>query len=204
MGQLLDRVMPAWRDTLESAPPFPNVSLDALVERASATLAARSPAPRCAESAAGIAAGVARGRADVRALVARRQQARAALLARPGWRIVIDADASPLFPQGFDPLNVTRVKAAEILHTRFLKLGNGRATIELLGRPALTEGRAGQHPLFGGVRRVTIPGVTAATAVLDSTGALLVEASGLQATLPGATADTAGRTISVRLPRARP
>jgi hypothetical protein len=135
--------------------------------------------------------------------VTRREQDRTALLARPGWRVVIDADAAPLFPQGFDPLNVSRVSATEVLHTRFLKLGNDRGTVELLGQAALTEGRAGQHPLFNGVRRVTIPGVSAMS-VRDSAGVLLVQANGLQARLRGMTADTTGTTVSVHPGRARP
>jgi hypothetical protein len=203
IGQLLDRSLPAWRDTLERAAPFPDVSLDALIDRAAGSGAAAPATLRCAESAADSAANVERARADVRALVARREQERTTLLARPGWRVVIDADASPLFPQGFDPLNVSRVSATEVLHSRFLKLGNDRATVELLGQAALTEGRAGQHPLFNGVRRVTIPGLSAVT-VRDSAGVLLVQASGLQARLRGMTADTTGTTVSVHPPRARP
>ncbi|MFL5608690.1 MAG: hypothetical protein ACJ8AD_19700 [Gemmatimonadaceae bacterium] len=203
IGQLLDRAAPAWRDTLESAPPFPNVSLDGLLERMSSSEAEGSPALRCTASAADSAAGVERARADVRALVAHREQARAALLAQPGWRVIIDADASPLFPQGFDPLNVSRVSATEVLHTRFLKLGNDRGIVELLGQAAVTEGRAGQHPLFNGVRRVTIPGLSA-LAVRDSSGVLLIQATGFQARLRNAAADTTGTTISVRAARAGP
>jgi hypothetical protein len=203
LGQLLDRVVPAWRDTLERASPASHLSLDALLDRAAGPRAEASPARRCAESAADSAVGVERARADVRGLVARREQDRAALLGRPGWRLVVDADASPLFPQGFDPLNVSRVSATEVLHTRFLKLGNDRGTIELLGQAALTEGRADQHPLFAGVRRVTIPGLSAVT-VRDSADVLLIQSTGLQARLRGAAADTTGTTISVHLPRTRP
>ncbi len=202
IGQVLDRAVPTWRDTLEYAAPASNLSLVALIARAAGDWSAAPPALRCAESPADSAAGVERARADVGALVQRREQDRAALLARPGWRIVIDADASPLFPQGFDPLNVSRVSATEVLHTRFLKLGNDRGTVELLGQAALTEGRAGQHPLFAGVRRVTIPGLSA-VAVRDSAGVLVVQAKGLQARLRGAAADTTGTTISVH-PRAGP
>jgi hypothetical protein len=201
MGQLLDRAFPAWRDTLEHTAH--SLSLEALIDRAAASGAAAAPAVRCAESAADSAANLERARADVRALVTRREQDRTALLARPGWQVVIDADAAPLFPQGFDPLNVSRVSATEVLHTRFLKLGNDRGTVELLGQAALTEGRAGQHPLFNGVRRVTIPGVSAMS-VRDSAGVLLVQANGLQARLRGMTADTTGTTVSVRPARARP
>jgi hypothetical protein len=203
IGQLLDRATSGWRDGLERAAPSPNVSLDALIESATSPGASMSPALRCAESVADSAADVERARADVRALVARREQERLAFLGRPGWRLVIDADAFPLFPQGFDPLNVSRVSATEVLHTRFVKLGNGRSTVELLGQAALTEGRVGQHPLFAGVRRVTMPGLSALT-VRDSAGVLLVQANGLQARLRGVTADTAGATIMVHPARARP
>jgi hypothetical protein len=101
-------------------------------------------------------------------------------------------------------MNVSRARPTEVLHTRFLKLGNDRGTIELLGQPALTEGRAGEHPLFAGVRRVTIAGIAAPLTVRDSAGTLLIEATGVHARLRGATADTAGTTISVHGAAARP
>ncbi len=47
----------------------------------------------------------------------------AAFLGRPGWKLEI-ASAQPLWPQGFDPLNVTLVARGEILHRRWVKLGN--------------------------------------------------------------------------------
>jgi hypothetical protein len=204
MGQLLDRMLPAWRDTLERAAPSRGLSIDALIDR---TLASRSAGPlgdACGQSAADSVANVERAHGEVRGLVAHRTQARADYLALPGWRVVIEGDTPPLSLQGFDPLNVSRLSAAELLHTRFLKLGNDRGGIELLGRPALTEGRAGQHPLFAGVRRVTIAGLEAPLAVRDSEGVLLMEATGLRARLRGAVADTAGTTISVHPSRARP
>jgi hypothetical protein len=203
IGQVLDRMAPAWRDTLERAAPAANLSLDALMARETEGALSATPTLRCVESTADSARGVERARADVRDLLARRQQERSAFLARTGWRLVIDAEAALLFPQGFDPLNVSRLSATEVLHSRFLKLGNDRGTVELLGQAALTEGRAGQHPLFNGVRRVTIPGLLA-MAVRDSAGVLLVQANGVQARMRGMTADTTGTTVSVHPASARP
>jgi len=114
-------------------------------------------------SAATIAAIERAARADSAALDVARAERRRAFDARAGWRIVIEAaDGKPLWPQGFDPLNVTRV-AGGILHTRFLRLGNESGFLEVLDQAgvdveALTEG-AGAHPLFNGVRRVSIVGM---------------------------------------------
>ena len=61
---------------------------------------------------------------------------------QPGWTlVVIAADGEPLWPQGFDPLNVLRTDTNEVLHKRWLKVGNDAGTIEILDRASLTPGR---------------------------------------------------------------
>lgn len=103
-------------------------------------------------------------RSDSAALADARIARRRAFDTRAGWRIVIQpADGRPLWPQGFDPLNVERI-AGGVLHTRFLRLGNDAGSFEALDQgsadlESLTEG-AGAHPLFNGVRRVTIAGIS--------------------------------------------
>jgi hypothetical protein len=120
-------------------------------------------------------------------------------LARPGWRLELVApEGSPLFPQGFDPLNVERVGAREVLHTRYLKLGNGEGTLELINRPALTEG-AGEHPLFNGVRRLIVTGLASEPAVSEAGGRTTVTAENLKAEFGGAEITRSGQTLIVRL-----
>jgi hypothetical protein len=132
---------------------------------------------------------------EVRALRAERARDRADYLVRPGWRIVVESGATPFFPQGFDPLNVARLSPTEILHTRFVKLQGTLGTIEVLAGSALTEGTPGQHPLFAGVRRVTIAGLATPPSMSDSAGMLAVNAAGVVIRLRGAKADVTGETI---------
>lgn len=97
-------------------------------------------------------------RADVETLRVRRGRLRTRFESAPGWQLVVETDPStPLWPQGFDPMNVERVEGG-ILHTRFLKLGNETGNLEVMGDTVLTEG-IGPHPLFNGVKRVILTGI---------------------------------------------
>jgi hypothetical protein len=148
----------------------------------------------CAPTAAQRAEWRAKATGDVEALVAGRTRSRDEYLARAGWRLVIDAGEKPFFPQGFDPLNVTRVSATEILHTRFLKLQGALGSLQVLGGSVLTEG-AGAHPLFNGVRRVTVTGLAGPPSMRDSADVLVVSATGVTMRLTGARADITGQTV---------
>lgn len=193
LGQLLDRVKPDWRDVLERAPATAGLTLDGLL---ATTLGRDGPAARC--EVPGRESMAVQAASDVLALGERRTRARADFLAQPGWRIVLEPGTEPLFPQGFDPLNVRRLTATEVLHGRYLKLGNGAGAIELF-HPSLTEGRAGAHPLFAGVVRLTVAGLADAPAVRDSSGVLTIDARGIHGRWRGARADTSRQSIRVRL-----
>lgn len=187
----LDRLRPDWRDALErsaGAPPLDSILTDAV---------SMSPSAACAPAAAQRMRWAAQAGADVHALVAERARARDEYLGRGGWRVIVDAEVAPLFPARFDPLNVTRLSATEILHTRFLKLQGPRGTVDVLGGSALTEGVPGQHPLFAGVRRVTIAGLASPPSMSDSADVLKVAAAGVVIRLRGAKADVAGQTVRV-------
>lgn len=159
LATLLDRYDPTWKDALEHGDPR---SLDELL--AAAIL------PKI--DVAG----------DIRALALKREQRKREHLDARGWRIVITApEDRPFFPRRFDPLNVHVVGKGEVLHTRFLQLDG----IEILGRAALTEG-IGAHPLFNGIRSVTLTGFAAKPEVQD--GRLVAE---------GVTADLRGVTYEI-------
>ncbi|HEX6094915.1 MAG TPA: hypothetical protein VF432_01220 [Thermoanaerobaculia bacterium] len=152
---LLDRYDAKWRDTLENGDPR---SLDELL--AAAILPAIDVT------------------SEIREVLAKREQRKREFLDRKGWTVVITAGAQPFFPARFDPLNVHVVGKGEILHTRFLQLTG----IEILGRAALTEA-AGEHPLFNGIRSVTLTGF--ATKPVIENDRLVAE--GVTADLKGAT-----------------
>gem|GEM_PF-195155 len=141
-------------------------------------------------------------RADVDLLEANRADHRSAFLGQPGWTLVFDAAGVPLFPQGFDPMNVQAVSQGEVLHTRWLRLGNETGAIEVLGRTALTES-VGDHPLFNGVRSLTVAGLGSEPTVTESNGTVTLQADGVDAELRGATVERSGQTMTVRLPRPR-
>ncbi len=120
-------------------------------------------------------------------------------LARPGWRLVVEADAeAPLWPRGFDPMNVHLVGSDEVLHTRYLALGNAVATLQLLDQSALTVA-AGEHPLFGGMRRVVVTGLPSAPRVRRSGATTVVEAPGCRGEFAGARVEHRGQTLTVQI-----
>jgi hypothetical protein len=192
LGAVLDRVRPEWRDVLERSADKATPPLDSLL--AEAADPRESSASSCGAMPAARALWAAQASRDVRALVEERTRARTEYLARAGWRIVVEAEGGPFFPQGFDPLNVSRLSPTEILHSRFLKLQGPLGALDVLGTSTLTEGTPGQHPLFAGVRRVTITGLTVPPSMRDSADVLVVETGGVALRLRGARADIVGQT----------
>ena len=191
VARLLDRYSPGWRYTLERND---STALDVLLTNA------LSPMPRgsCRFSALEQANFRAESVADVAALVTRREQARREFIGKDGWMLSIVSVASPLFPQGFDPLNVQVVTPGEVLHTRFVKLGNGAGTIQVLGRASLTEA-AGAHPLFNGVKRLTVTGLSSAPEVNVRGDTVTVSAEGISGELRGATVLREDRRVTITL-----
>ena len=189
---LLDRLAPRWKQRLEAGEKRP---LDELLEAA----LPRATRARCELSASVQEAARVRAQSDVAKLNSERAAARRDYLARDGWRIVLtSAEGSPLWPQGFDPLNLRRVAGSELLHTRHLKLGNDAGAIEILGRATLTEG-AGEHPLFNGVRRLVVAGLPAEPAVEESAAGIKITAADLKAGFRSARVSRDGRTLAVQL-----
>jgi hypothetical protein len=193
LARLLDRFAPQWRTT-----PAPRDSADLDVRLAAALDASNTGDAACAFTPAERSRLQAAASADVETLRSRRVAERAAFLEQTGWRLVVEAAGAPLFPHGFDPLNVQRVEHDEVLHTRWLKLGNDAGVVEVLGHASLSKA-AGEHPLFNGVRRLTVTGLAGEPAVTEANGVVTVQAPGITAQLRGATVERAGRTTTVRL-----
>ncbi|HJR07793.1 MAG TPA: hypothetical protein VJ842_11070 [Pyrinomonadaceae bacterium] len=195
LALLLERFAPGWTTRLEAGDTR---SLD---ERLAAALPTTAPSlsASCALPESFKAAARARAKVETDALVAQRETLRREFAAQVGWKIVVLAAANaPLWPQDFDPLNVRRLGAADVLHTRHLKLGNDAGAIESFKHHLLTTG-AGAHPLFNGVRQLTISGLAREPSVQETQGKLTLEAEGVKAEFRGARLERAGQIITINL-----
>jgi len=196
LALLLDRFQPSWKTTLAAADSIP---LDVLLGDVPAL---SGDVSRCGFTPAERAQVTSAAAVDVEQLRARRAERRHQLLSQAGWRVVIAAGGSPLFPQEFDPLNVHIVAPGEVLHSRYIRLGNGSGTIEVFGRSSLTEA-AGAHPLFNGVRSLTVGGFAGEPVVAENDSTVTIKADGLNAEFRGAAIQRDGETLTIRLAATR-
>ncbi|CAN5358924.1 hypothetical protein BH23GEM2_BH23GEM2_15420 [soil metagenome] len=192
LALLLDRFLPSWKAELTASD---SIALDILLADAPVL---SGDAPRCKLTPTERARIEAIASADVEQLRTRRADHRRQLLTQAGWRVVINAGSSPLFPQEFDPLNIHMVAPGEVLHSRYIRLGNSMGTVEVFGRNSLTEA-AGAHPLFNGVRSLLVTGLAAEPVVAQTDGAVTIQGEGLTADFREATAHRSGDTLIVRL-----
>jgi hypothetical protein len=190
IGLLLDRLDPAWKSRLEERDDTP---LDELLRRAVAHVEPIVLSASAEDAVRRRAAG------DVAAMEARRATLRKEFLEAGGWRVVLETE-DPVFPQGFDPWNVQRLSASEVLHTRWIKLGNTSGSLEVLDRHCLTEGRE-KHPLFEGVRRATITGLPTEPRIEEADGEVKLSENGLTLMLRGARVTRDGKTVTITLTR---
>lgn len=191
-GALLDRFAPGWERRLESSAA--GRTLDSLLGEA---VAARKRSG-CSFSRAELDQSLANARRSIELAKLTREAVRKDFFSRAGWKVVVVSGAEPFFPQNFDPLNVERLAAGEVLHTRWIKLGNSAGAVEVLDRRALTES-AGKHPLFDGVKSLTVTGVEVEPEARESPDGVSVRAPGLTADFRGATLTRGDRTIVVTL-----
>lgn len=192
LAVLLDRYLPDWRDSLEAHDTRP---LDVwLSERLGST---QVPAELPAATRTAVAA---EARHEITALSTRRREARSAFMERTGITLVIEAEEdAPLMVSSFDPWNVLVVGAGEVLHTRALKLENASGSIEIFDRDALTEA-AGPHPLFAGIRRVTISGIETPPDLQDLARPAHAVASGVTVSFTAARIEKHGDRITLHVP----
>jgi hypothetical protein len=139
-----------------------------------------------------------RARQESERLVATRAQRKQEFRAAPGWRLEVVAGKEPLWPQGFDPWNVQSLGDNNVLHTRWMKVGNQSGELEALDHASLTEG-VGPHPLFNGAHRFIVTGL-APISLNEKDGKVTIETSGVKGTFSGASVTTEGQRVVVRLP----
>jgi len=191
LALLLDRVDPAWKSKLGGDPP---VTLDELLAARQHEMTVRAD---CTFTARETQAAQERAEHDIADFTAGLSRRKQDFLSAAGVRLEIVAGKEPLWPQGFDPWNVVIFGDQEVLHTRWLKLGNGSGTVEVLGRGALTKA-AGPHPLFNGVRQLTVTGL-ADPKVSETGGKVTLEAVGVEATFAGSV-EREANLVRIRLP----
>lgn len=188
LALLLDRFRPGWPATFEADD---HQVLD------EALMTAFGAGNACAFEDAAVADAEQQARTDLTALAGEQERRLVAFEGKPGWRVVIETGGEPLWPQGFDPLNVERVGAVRVLHTRHLRLGNAAGWLEVLNAEVLTDG-AGPHPLFQGVRRAELTGL-AKPEVTEAAGKVAVRAPGLTLEFEGSSVTRKGEVITVRV-----
>ena len=99
--------------------------------------------------------------------------------------------------RGFDPWIVANLGDHLVLHTRWMKVGNGSGSLEVLDHPSLTEG-VGPHPLFNGARKLVVTGL-AEPKVVEAEGQVTVETQGAKGTFRGRL-EREGQRIRLLLP----
>lgn len=143
---------------------------------------------------------------DVAAVTAAQMDRRAKFDELDTWRIVIQAsDREPLWPQGFDPLNVLRVQGG-VIHTRFVRLGNNSGYVESMDDggvdiEALTVG-VGPHPLFNGIEQVSFVGIEKPELMTEDEH-VVIRMPGLEAEFERAIISTGTKKIVVQLKPAK-
>ncbi len=158
IAHLLSGVDPAWRVSIEEND---DQFLDQMLEASLSTL--ENQVEQCVLSEPEWSELVERAGVETRKLADQRRQRQAEFDRLTGWRVVIEANGEqPLWPQGFDPLNIERLENG-LLHARFVRLGNDLGQLEMIDDEgadliAHTTG-LGEHPLFNGVGRVEIAGL---------------------------------------------
>lgn len=135
---------------------------------------------------------------DVEAVLAERTRAKDAFLGQGGWtlRVIVTDGAEPLWPWGFDPMNVTALGDGTLLHTRWFKLGNTVGRIEVLDRKGMTI-PAGDHPMFNGVREIIVTGLPAEPELFPGDNELYLGADGVSLHFKGASSERRDREIVV-------
>ena len=204
LARILDRLSSGWQASLEADD---KQTLDGILEEAVATrLAGKAPAVDLAPGEIAKIRSIAL--ADAAAVVKSRAERRKAFDAQSGWRVVVRAaEGKPLWVKGFDPLNVAVVDGG-LLHVRMLQLGNDAGELQAIREARaprlemLTEAVAA-HPLFNGVRSVTIVGFSEKPQIESKDRHVAVTAPGFTAKFKNATLTEKPNEVIVQLETAK-
>jgi len=192
IAMILDKCLPQWKMRLESDT---TLYLDSLL-RECIRNGAVPPAQWTTEFAA-----AARTKAadDCRAYFVAIKNKYESYIAKPGWTLIINARGDKrLWPQGFDPMNMQNLGEGNLLHRRFLKLGNQDALIEVMDFEALSRG-AGSHPIGEGVKELIVTGIQQEPMLTKENGEMKVICPSIIGTFKSATIDKKGQTLTVTL-----
>lgn len=192
LARLLDRFHLDWKEALEADD---SQTLDSLL---GAALENRGPATaqfseeektEARQKASGLVSDLHRNRAEQRKQFEE----------QVGWTLILEVqDSNRLWPQGFDPVNVLRLSAVEVLHNRFLRLGSESGTLEILNHVSLTEG-FGPHPLFNGTRKLTVNGLASKPEVRRKGERVSIAAEGIMLDFRDISVQESGRKIRLVL-----
>ncbi len=188
---LLDRFRPGWREGFaDDSGRFPDIELASVLRGVEGS-------PECRLAEALVAEHSRRAQAEVAGFLASISLQRKLFESASGWRLIIETDKkSPLWPKGYDPLNIRRVKDG-LLHTRFLKLGNEKGCLEVMGGAVLTEG-VGPHPILNGVHRLILAGLEKEPKIEVRDGRVVVDLPFFSADFHGAAVEKSGKTLFMR------
>jgi hypothetical protein len=171
IAALLDRFDPAWKNKMEKDRyKYLDDALAAYV---------KEPEIACTLSSGEIKEISEKADMDIQRLLSKKKDILKKFLDKAGSEIVVIADDNPLGPAGFDPMNVERLDSKSLLHTRWVKLKNSNGVIEVLNTESMTLG-CGKHPLFEGVCRITITGLTEPGIISTENGGIKIEADNVQ------------------------
>lgn len=189
LAVLLDRLDRGWKDAVAAGEV---ATLDAALDRAVGSMRVRhcGPSPDEARRALAVA------RADSATLARRNERDRIGFEEAPGWRIVLELEREPWFPEAFDPLNVRVLGEGFVLHDRWIRLVGEGGSAEVLDRRALTLA-AGGHPLFDGVRRLSIAGLRSEPTLRTAGDSTRIEAEGVRVVVSGASVSREGQTTRI-------
>jgi hypothetical protein len=168
LALLLDRVNPNWKQDLHETP-----------EKYLDEIAAETKLPAGAQfTDQEFRAAQKRARTEIEGELREQKRQLSTFLSEPGWRLSLHT-ATPLYPRGFDPMNVLRLDDGFTLHMRYLALANHQIDLELLDTPALTK-PTGSHPLFNGVAAVVITGLKEKPGIARQEDETLIESNGIK------------------------
>jgi hypothetical protein len=199
MAFLLDRLDPGWIARVDSG------HVATLAAALDSAVAPRSPAP-AAFAPGEEARTLAGGAAAAAGVTGRMAERRATFMARPGWRVsFITESTQPIWVSKFDPMNIAAVGGREVLHARWIKFSSSSFSMEVHGAPCLTDG-AGEDPLLGGVRSITLTGLAEKPEIVKGDTASFIKGEFFQARLPkdGFWMEENGDTLKVYLKKTPP